>query len=70
MVSSRSDSVIDTIPIAKETKDEEDLTEEELIEKIIARLRPQIKDIVAKKEAVVSDSALTAPRNQSYITWP
>ena len=61
--------MIDTIPIAKETKDE-DLTEEELIEKIIARLRPQIKDIVAKKEAVASDSALTAPRYQSYITWP
>ena len=59
--------MIDTIPfekIAKENKDE-DLTEEELIEKIIAKLRPQIKEIVANKEAVASDSALTAPRYQS-----
>jgi len=36
-----------------------------LIDKIIAKLRPQIKEIVANKEAVASDSALTAPRYQS-----
>jgi hypothetical protein len=66
-ISSRTDSMINEIPygkIAKENKDE-DLTEDELIDKIIAKLRPQIKEIVANKEAVASNSVLTAPRYQS-----
>jgi hypothetical protein len=59
--------VIDTSPIEKIAygNKDDDLTEDELIEKIIAKLRPQIKEIVANKETAVRDTALTSPRFQS-----